>query len=215
MNAKLFCLFFAFWTGGTSNYAAPPSRSPSEMRDAFAELRHFSNNLEAEIKVLEEKIASQEQIIESLQKEQKSAQKTLQDNFKGSSASFDQRLAALESTSQIISSDLSALRQHVEKQNSLILSFNDKLSRCENAVNLQGNNVTHLQTAMKTLTEAFQEPVSTSEVNSSAYKVQPKDTVGGIALKFGITAKALREENKLSSDKIIVGQTLVIPQKTP
>lgn len=38
------------------------------------------------------------------------------------------------------------------------------------------------------------------------------DTLSGIAAKYGVTIRALREANQLSGDKILVGQKLVVPQ---
>ncbi|MDD4735201.1 MAG: LysM peptidoglycan-binding domain-containing protein, partial [Kiritimatiellae bacterium] len=44
------------------------------------------------------------------------------------------------------------------------------------------------------------------------YVVQPGDVLSKIAVKYGTTVQALRETNKLSGDKIIVGQKLTIPK---
>lgn len=46
------------------------------------------------------------------------------------------------------------------------------------------------------------------------YVVQSGDMLSKIAVKHGTTVKALREANKLTSDKIVVGQKLVIPKSS-
>ncbi len=43
------------------------------------------------------------------------------------------------------------------------------------------------------------------------YKVQPGDTVGSVAAKFGITSESLRWSNGLSGDRLSAGITLVVP----
>jgi LysM repeat protein len=45
------------------------------------------------------------------------------------------------------------------------------------------------------------------------YKVKSGDTLTTIARHFGVTVKALRSANNLTSDRITVGQTLKIPAK--
>jgi LysM repeat protein len=45
------------------------------------------------------------------------------------------------------------------------------------------------------------------------YKVRPGDTLFKIAKRHGITVSDLKSNNKLRNDRIIVGQTLVIPHK--
>lgn len=44
------------------------------------------------------------------------------------------------------------------------------------------------------------------------YVVQPGDTLLKIAARFGTTVSAIQEANKLLSDKILIGQKLVIPE---
>ena len=43
------------------------------------------------------------------------------------------------------------------------------------------------------------------------YTIVRGDTLSAIALRYGVSSKLLRSRNKLSSDKIRVGQTIVIP----
>lgn len=49
-------------------------------------------------------------------------------------------------------------------------------------------------------------------LSGDQYVVQPGDVLSRIAVKYGTTVKELREANKLSGDKIIVGQKLIIPK---
>ncbi|MFP1681453.1 N-acetylmuramoyl-L-alanine amidase [Alloalcanivorax sp. C16-1] len=48
--------------------------------------------------------------------------------------------------------------------------------------------------------------------NSDQYRIQPGDTLSGIARRHQVTEQALRSANNIQDDRIIVGQTLVIPQ---
>jgi len=53
--------------------------------------------------------------------------------------------------------------------------------------------------------------VSARRVAGEGYVVRRGDTLSGIAVRYGTTVKALKEANGLSSDKILVGQKLIIP----
>jgi len=50
-----------------------------------------------------------------------------------------------------------------------------------------------------------------SSSSSSKYKVRSGDTLGGIAQKHGVRLASIRSANNISGNKIMVGQTLVIP----
>jgi LysM repeat protein len=49
--------------------------------------------------------------------------------------------------------------------------------------------------------------------NGTTYKVQSGDTLSRIASRFGTSVKAIRRENNLKTERILVGQTLKIPVK--
>lgn len=50
--------------------------------------------------------------------------------------------------------------------------------------------------------------------NGQTYKVQSGDTLSKIATRFGTSVKAIRRENNLKTERILVGQSLKIPAKT-
>ncbi len=56
-------------------------------------------------------------------------------------------------------------------------------------------------------------PASTSSTGATTYTVKSGDTLIKIGNQFGVTAKAIRTANHLTTDKIRVGQKLTIPGK--
>ncbi|HCE38731.1 MAG TPA: N-acetylmuramoyl-L-alanine amidase [Alcanivorax sp.] len=48
--------------------------------------------------------------------------------------------------------------------------------------------------------------------NGDQYRIRPGDTLSGIARRHQVTEQSLRAANNIEDDRIIVGQTLVIPQ---
>jgi membrane-bound lytic murein transglycosylase D len=57
-------------------------------------------------------------------------------------------------------------------------------------------------------------PAAESSAGEKTYTVKSGDTLTKIAGEFGTTVKAIRSENGLTTDKIVVGQKLKIPAKT-
>jgi len=58
--------------------------------------------------------------------------------------------------------------------------------------------------------------VALAQESGTTYVVQPGDTLGRIAARFGVTAREIAQANSLPSvDLIYVGQTLIIPGVTP
>ncbi|HTQ50107.1 MAG TPA: LysM peptidoglycan-binding domain-containing protein [Candidatus Acidoferrales bacterium] len=66
------------------------------------------------------------------------------------------------------------------------------------------------------LTAAGTATTTTTEgaTRDTAYAVQSGDTLSRIAGRFGTTPKAIRQENGLTTDRIVTGQILKIPAKT-
>lgn len=57
-------------------------------------------------------------------------------------------------------------------------------------------------------------PASKPTIAGGEYVVKSGDMLSKIAVKSGTTVKALREANKLTNDKIVVGQKLIIPKSS-
>jgi len=63
------------------------------------------------------------------------------------------------------------------------------------------------------MTGTIAAPVMDSGSSGPTYSVKSGDSLTKIASQFGISVKALRSENSLKTDKIVVGQKLRIPGK--
>jgi LysM repeat protein len=52
-----------------------------------------------------------------------------------------------------------------------------------------------------------------SQFSKKSYYVKAGDSLGSIARKLHVSVEALKAENNLSSDKIVVGQELAVPSR--
>jgi LysM repeat protein len=52
-----------------------------------------------------------------------------------------------------------------------------------------------------------------SHLSKTSYQVKAGDSLGSIARKLQVSVEALKAENNLSSDKIVVGQELAVPPR--
>jgi len=77
------------------------------------------------------------------------------------------------------------------------------------ANNIRGSVIKRGQTL--TIPGSSSRSYASSSGSSSKYKVRSGDTLGGIAQKHGVRLASLRSANNISGNKIMVGQTLVIP----
>lgn len=71
------------------------------------------------------------------------------------------------------------------------------------------------QAALATTRDLSPLPIDKKKsVKTQSYQVQAGDTVGSIAKKYQLSVKSLRAMNKLKSDKLRLGQTLIVSTKT-
>jgi membrane-bound lytic murein transglycosylase D len=84
----------------------------------------------------------------------------------------------------------------------------------QSANNLNGSVIKYGQvlTIPGTSSASYSSPsAETASVTTSKYRVQPGDTLGGIAEKHGVALSSLKSANNLSGSTIRSGQVLVIP----
>ena len=63
-------------------------------------------------------------------------------------------------------------------------------------------------------TDGTATPAPVTNPGETTYKVVSGDNLTKIGAKFGVSASAIRNANNLTSDRIVVGQTLKIPAKS-
>jgi len=154
-----------------------------EMKTEIADLRHSLHGTEVELKLLEEKFESMETA-----------------SPKNDVASIKHKIALLEKSVDKMSTDLKSLMSYANQTTASLSHYRDQIQEIDHKLSEVGKLRSTLSQLSKT---------SSAE---NTYRVKAGDSLEKIARKFQTTADALKKNNQLSSDKIVIGQELTIPQ---
>jgi len=187
-----------------------------EMRDTLEDVRHEVNNHETEIRMYEEKLRTQEIILDAFRQEFSEAYHTQKDLLKGTSINLEAKIAGIESTCKGLAADLRQLKSHANDSASVLAQYKQKFTEIDKLVEAQNQNIDNLQAALKAMMEAMQvkagqDTASNSPNQGKTYRIKPGDSLEKIARHNQTSVQVLKELNNLSEDKIIVGQKLQLP----
>ncbi len=110
---------------------------------------------------------------------------------------------------------------YVVKQKDSLWLIARKYKTTENAIceanGIKKNAILRVGTKLKIpagkATESSAKPANAESANGTSYTVKKGDALSLIARRHGVTVKALKQANNLTSDNIRIGQKLVIPGK--
>jgi LysM repeat protein len=196
-----------------------------EMRDTLDDVRHEVNNHESEIRVYDEKLKSLESIIDGVRDQLMESSQAYKEQLKGNSVSLESKITAIETSIKGLVADLRQFKTHANDSSIALAQYKQKISELEKIVEHQNQNIDHLHTALRTLTEALvvkDSPQSTNKTTNVAaaestppgtYRVKTGDSLEKIARNHQTTVAAIKELNGLTHDRIGVNQLLRIPEK--
>lgn len=186
-----------------------------EMRATLDDLRHEVNNHEIEIKTYEEKIGGLESIIDSLRQHSSDTATAHKDALKNSSATLEMKLNSLDTLSKGLVADLKQFKNHANETAAALAQYKTKMIELEKIVDVQNQNIDNLQNAVRSLSDLLQIKsgltANSSVESGKKYKVVSGDSLEKIAKKNQTSIQAIKDLNGLNNDKIIVGQTLLMP----
>ncbi len=113
---------------------------------------------------------------------------------KRDTTSLQQKIGFLEKTIEKMHVDLRSLMAYASQTTASLSQYRDHIAEID-----------------KRLEEIVKLRLALNQVSAETYQVKPGDSLEKIARKFQVSTEALKRENRLSSDKIIVGQELAIP----
>lgn len=162
-----------------------------EMKTEIADLKHALHGTEVEVKLLEERLDSKETVAAPA--------------GKGDIASLQHKIAVLEKTIDKMNVDLRSLMTYANQTTSSLTQYRDHIQEIDRKL----DEVTKLRSTLSQISKTYSAPETSA--TASAYKVKSGDSLEKIARKFHVPVESLKKENNLSSDKIVIGQELLIP----
>lgn len=193
MNKKIALIFLCtplIW-GCTSTLTALRGNNDhvfEEMKTEIADLRHSLHGTEVELKLLEEKFESREMA-----------------SPKGDVVSLQRKIALLEKTVDKMSTDLKSLMSYANQTTTSLSHYRDQIQEIDRKL----GEVSKLRSTLSQMSKTYAAP---EPVAQNTYRVKSGDSLEKIARMHQTTAEALKKSNQLTSDKIVIGQELTIPQ---
>jgi LysM repeat protein len=189
-----------------------------EIYSSMEDIRHTVDNHEIEIRMYDEKLKNMDSIIDNVRDQLEEAVKFNKDQLKNNLAGVDAKLVSLDTITKGIANDIQQFKSFSNETTTVLAQYKKKIGEIEKTIDLQNQNIEHLQAAMNSLMEALQGKVpklGVPEPSSSnrSYKIQQGDSLEKIARNHQISIQSLKDANGLTSDRIVVGKTLIIPEK--
>lgn len=166
---------------------------------SYGDLRHEIENHEAEIRMFEERLNTQEEIVDSLRQQVMDANHENRELVKGGVIQLEGDVSRLENSVKGMAEDLRQLQTHGNDTASLLNQHKRKIEEVEEKMG-------QLQATLQLVLDALQ--ISEKE---QVYEVVSGDSLEKIARKHNTTIQKIKELNKLSSDRIYIGQKLKMP----
>lgn len=178
----------------------PPRMNHPQTRTSFPleDLKHQLENHEVEMQMYEERLRTQETIVDSLREQFLDATLSQKEQFKGNTVAMEKKVLRVESDLAKSIEDLREMREHANQTSAVLTDYKKKIASLEGDLQQLQNDFEFL---LKTL----------QVENQRTYTVQSGDMLEKIARKNGTTVTALKAANQLKNDKIFVGQKLKLP----
>jgi LysM repeat protein len=195
-----------------------------QLKTGLTDLKHEMRNHEAEIRMFENKLQSQETTVEHLRQQltddvqsQRDFVKASNVNLEGKTETLGQSIANLETLVKGLTNDMRQIKTQSNDSVATLGQYKQKISELENLLHMQSQHMQNLEAALQSMMEVWQakevarDIVSKSMESGRTYKVQPGDSLEKIARSQKVAVQTLRDANQLINDRILVGQTLKIP----
>ncbi|MBJ7448863.1 MAG: LysM peptidoglycan-binding domain-containing protein [Parachlamydiales bacterium] len=173
-----------------------------DLKQDVADVKHQLHVLEVERGILEERLDSQEKLIQDLRQKL---------DTRSPSGAGDKRVGYLEKVQEGTLSDMQQLKKHAAD---CLKQVNDMKAQVDQLETHVDSNILHLKSVVETLVKALQKDGSSVPLvvnaDTKTYKVKSGDSLEKIAKAHKTTIQALKNRNQLKQDRIIVGQELII-----
>ncbi len=176
-----------------------------ELRSEVAELKHTLHAYEVDMQILDEKLAATQTSAKG-----KSVSDEKMKWITDKLSYLETRFSQMQNFQESCLKDLKVLRDQVANTNIALSEQKDHFSLIEKSLDQHTQKIENFKELKTTLNSIKKAMSENSPVSMGSYKVCPGDTLEKIAKKTGMTLEELRSLNHLTSDQILIGQTLKI-----
>ena len=177
------------------------------------ELAIKSENNEQDIRMLKERVETQESVIDSISEKVSSflknadaLQKTTKDKLQHQSKDLDHKFQALVD-------DLKKLKNQANETAQTIEKMFSKFKEQEDVNAKISSQIEKIEDATRSLAKAMQSSFTDIASNGDRYIVKNGDTLEKISKNHGISIKELKDLNHLEKDTIFAGQKLKVSKE--
>lgn len=191
MRFAAFLMSTLFLLGCTSHFTAFRSNQETAIDDLqmeIADLKHALHGTEVEVKLLEERVEASEKSTAPL--------------LSGEASDFKTKISALEKSIDKINQEIRSLMNYTSQTTAALSQYRQQIAN----IDLKLDEIAKLRSTLSQLSQTTH-----SHKSALTYRVKAGDCLEKIAQQHGVNLETLKRANGLSSDKIIVGQELLIP----
>lgn len=204
---------------GQGSTRQAPDEAFRQIKVHLSDLKNEVRNHEAEIRTFEEKLQNQESSLDAIRQQLLDELQKGKEDAHARSINLEGKIFPLDNSLRGVIADLKQLQNQANDSVHVLSQYKQKLAEIEQIVAAQNDHMKHLEAALKSIMEALQVKETASKDIASGrydgisgtYKVQSGDSLEKIARIHKVTIKSLKDANNLTNDRIIVGQTLKIP----
>lgn len=189
-----------------------------EMRIELSDLRHELSGTRVDLQIIDEKMKGQDASVKAQLSSKGQAGK------KGGEASLElsnleRKVNELQKNQEKLAQDLKQLSTHASQTNSTFTKQQEKLHELEQEVLAHSrrlDEVVKLKGTLSSLSEVLKEKSKSEQISTAStrkYKIKSGDSLEKIAKQQGTTIDAIKKLNDLSSDRIVVGQEIKLPNE--
>lgn len=173
-------------TSGFTALGTSHDATINELRMEIADLRHAVHGTEVEIKLLEDRLDNTPMPSSSVE-----------------TSDLKKKVALMEKNLEKLAGEIRSLSQFSTQTSAALSLYRQQIATIDSKL----DEISKLRSTLNQLSKTPQQK------ESSSYQVKSGDSLEKIARRYQTTVEQLKQENNLSTDKIVAGQELAIPSK--
>lgn len=177
------------------------------MQKSVDDISYQMNSYNTDLDILEGRSDNQEASFSTIQKQITTTLKSEQKALREQVSILVDKVSVLERNNASIVADIKQMQQHANTTGTSLSQYKTKIGSLEKSMTVNANKLNDVVNTLNILSTILEKGGS----DIGLYTVKSGDSLDKIARKNNTTVEAIMSNNSLTSDLIVVGQTLKIP----